>query len=636
MRSPRGRRAVALTRRFAIALGAACLLGAGLIAPAGVTTAQAGPNVQPRNGAPPATTLAVIHLIDVGGQPSGVAVDGVDDTIYVTGVSGAPPTGFVWVINGRTGVRDDTIPVGSNPNGVAVNQDDDTVYVANEGDRSVSVINGRTARLTDDTISVGLDPKSVAVNQIDDTVYVTNYGADNVSVINGRTARLTDDTISVGDRPEGIAVNQTDDTVYVTNYGDSNVSVINGRTARLTDDTISVGDRPVRVAINQIDDTVYVTNYGDSNVSVINGRTPSGASSIPVGLQPYGVAVDQNDATAYVTNSASNNVSIINGQNATVAGTITVGDVPRGVAVDDSGANQGLVYVANNFGASVSVIGRVTPSLGSASGNTGDAVTINVNVPQVAYDVDDSTVTSVNFGGTVFNNPSPLSGDAWQITAPAGAPGTTVPVTVTFRGGLTASAGPFTYAAPTPPPVFPPSEPSRVTAVAGDAQATVTWSAPASSGSFPATNYEVRSTPSGGTCLTAMLTCTITGLTNGMAYAFEARALNGAGWGPWSTPSNTITPTARTTPSITITGSRGTGAERRVVIVTGTSTGLSGQEVRAHVKLRGQAAYRPGRFVDVSAEGRFAWQRTTGKKTYVYFTGGGVQSKRVIIPAARR
>ena len=634
MRSPRGRRTVALPRRLAIALGAACLLGAGLIAPAGVTTAQAGPNVQPRNGAPPATTLAVIRLIDVGGQPSGVAVDGTDDTAYVTGISGAPPTGFVWVINGRTGVRDDTVPVGVNPNGVAVNQDDDTVYVANEGFASVSVINGRTGLVT--SIPVGNVPRGVAVDQDDDTVYVTNSDDSTVSIIDGRTGTTTS-PVSVGAVPFGVAVDQGDDTVYVANNGDDTVTVFNGRAGAGTSSR-PVGRGPTGVAVNQADGNVYVTNNLGGTVTVFNGRTSMGASSIPVGGGPFGIAVDQIDATVYVANSDDSTVSVINGRTATVSSTLTVGRRPLGVAVDDSGANQGLVYVANSFGRSVSVIGRVTPSLGSASGNTGDAVTINVDVPQVAYAVDDSTVTSVNFGGTVFNNPSPspLGGDAWQVTAPSRAPGTTVAVTVTFRVGLTASAGTFTYAAPTPPPVFPPGAPAGVSAVAGDAQAQVTWTPPTSSGSFPVTNYEVRSTPAGGTCLVATLTCTITGLTNGMAYAFEARALNGAGWGPWSTRSNTVTPTARTTPSITITGTRGTGAERRVVFVTGTSTGLSGQEVRAHVKLRGQPAYRPGRLVPVASAGTFTWQRTTGKKTCVYFTGGGVKSNRLIIPAARR
>ncbi len=208
-----------------------------------------------------------------------------------------------------------------------------------------------------------------------------------------------------------------------------------------------------------------------------------------------------------------------------------------------------------------------------------------------------------------------------------------MPVTVTFRGGRTARAGTFTYNVTT---VYPPSAPLDVTAVAGDAEATVSWSAPADTGSFPISTYEVRSTPAGTSCVVTTLTCTITGLANGTAYSFKTRALNGAGWGPWSTPSNTVTPVAPVPPSITITGSRGTGADRFTITVTGTSTGLTDPQVRAHLKLSGQADYQLGRLVDISADGSFTWQRSTRRKAYVYFTGDTVTSNRVTIPAARR
>ncbi len=622
------------SRRLTLAAGTACLLVAGLIAPLSLSGAQAGPSIQPRTSRP-TTTLAVIKVIGVGNTPLSLAVNSVDDTVYVAN----QVSDTVSVINGRTALQDATIDVGNAPTGVAVNQIDDTVYVTNQDDSTVSVINGRTAT-EDDTITVVRGPFGVTIDLDDDTVYVTNFAGSTVSVINGRN--LDDSrTISVGTEPTGIAVNQVDDTIYVVNsfITASSLSVINGR--NLDDSrTISVGAGPFGVAVDQDDDTVYVTNEGGGTVSIIKGRDLDDSGTIGVGTRPTGVAVNQIDDTVYVTNQDDSTVSVINGRAATEDDTIVVEGRPHGVAVDDTGTNQGLVYVTSADDSTVSIIGRVEPYLGTTSGTAGSLVTINVNVPQVDYEVDDATVESVSFGGTLITNPAALDDtDVWQVTAPAGTPGTTVavPVTVTFRGGLTASAGSFTLTTPAPPsPVIPPSAPLVVTATPGDAQAQVTWMPPASSGSFPVSTYEVRSTPAGGTCLVSMLSCTITGLTNGTAYTFEARALNGAGWGPWSTPSNTVTPVAPPPPpSISITGSRGSGADRQIVFVRGTSTRLDGQQVRAHVKLRGQTDYRPGRLVDVSADGRFDWQRTTGKKAYIYFTGGGASSNRVIIPAAR-
>jgi hypothetical protein len=84
----------------------------------------------------------------------------------------------------------------------------------------------------------------------------------------------------------------------------------------------------------------------------------------------------------------------------------------------------------------------------------------------------------------------------------------------------------------------------EVRAAAGDAQATVTWQAPASTGSSTVTDYEVTSSPGGKGCLVKAptLSCTVTGLTNGTAYTFTVKALSGGGWSAASAPSNAVTP----------------------------------------------------------------------------------------------
>ena len=96
---------------------------------------------------------------------------------------------------------------------------------------------------------------------------------------------------------------------------------------------------------------------------------------------------------------------------------------------------------------------------------------------------------------------------------------------------------------------FLPSDPTNVTAVAGNAQATVSWSAPSFTGGT-ITGYTVTLNPGGKTCTTTTTSCTITGLTNGTAYTVEVTATNSAGT---STPSVTlVTPVAPTiTPAVT-------------------------------------------------------------------------------------
>ena len=203
-------------------------------------------------------------------------------------------------------------------------------------------------------------------------------------------------------------------------------------------------------------------------------------------------------------------------------------------------------------------------------------------------------------------------------------------------GSMNAASSPTP---PTPPtPTFPPSAPLNITGTAGDASATITWTAPASAGSFPITDYQAVLSPGGATCLVQApaLSCTITGLTNGTPYTATARALNGAGWGAFSAPSEPFTPgSSPSTKTIVITGTRGTVKDRPGVYANGETTGLVGATVQARVKLAGELEYRDGSTRIVQPDGSFQWQRKTGKKVYVYFIADDrqVRSNRVIIPA---
>ena len=586
-----------LARVTVLALGAATLT-----VPLGIMTGAEAARLEPRTTAP-TTTLAVIRTIEVGNSPVSVAVNDVDDTVYVTNIG----AGTLSVIDGTTGAVASTLSVGQAPRGVAVNQTDDTLYVTNRDDDNVSVIDGRDTN-NSTLIPVGSNPSGVSVNDVDDTVYVANEGGASVSVIYGKTSTVAS-TLPVGNDPLGVAVDQGDDTVYVTNFdfinfGDDSLSVINGK-IDVPASTIVVGSGPRGVAVNQTDDTVYVVNSADDSVSVIDGKTNTVVSTIIAGDNPRGVAVDQTDDTVYVTNADNYTVSVINGRTNTVDATIGLSDGPNGVAVDGAGTNAGLIYVTRDDASVVSMIGRVVPSLSASSGSPGAAVTLSVAAPQVAYDVDDSTVTSVHFGDDTAT-------------------------------GLTASAGTFTYSgSPTPTPPTPASAPRDVSATAGEASATVTWTAPASSGGYPITDYRAIASPGGRSCLVPApaLSCEVSGLTNGTEYTFTAQALTGAGWGATSSPSNAVTPEPAVTPTIVITGYRGTGASSGRVYANGTTTHLAGEIVRARVKVTGELDYRDGSSRTVSADETFTWQRKTGKTTYVYFTHAQARSNSITIPA---
>ncbi len=90
-----------------------------------------------------------------------------------------------------------------------------------------------------------------------------------------------------------------------------------------------------------------------------------------------------------------------------------------------------------------------------------------------------------------------------------------------------------------------PDAPTIGTATAGNAQATVDFTAPTSNGGFTISSYTATSSPGGITGTLSQAgsgTITITGLTNGTAYTFSITAATVSGSGPASAASNSVTP----------------------------------------------------------------------------------------------
>jgi hypothetical protein len=87
-----------------------------------------------------------------------------------------------------------------------------------------------------------------------------------------------------------------------------------------------------------------------------------------------------------------------------------------------------------------------------------------------------------------------------------------------------------------------PGTPTHITATAGDGQATVSFTAPADDGGSPVIGYVVTSSPGGITAPGSDTCIIVKGLTNGISYTFTVKAVNLAGNGAESEPSNAVTP----------------------------------------------------------------------------------------------
>ena len=129
--------------------------------------------------------------------------------------------------------------------------------------------------------------------------------------------------------------------------------------------------------------------------------------------------------------------------------------------------------------------------------------------------------------------------------------GTTYTFAVTATNAIGTSpagtSGAVTPAAP-PPTATVPSAPTGLTAVPGNASATVSWAAPANTGGTPLTSYTLTASTGGSVVSTLALPPTATtqlvsGLVNGTAYTFDLIATNAVGDSAAAT-TGPVTPTA--------------------------------------------------------------------------------------------
>lgn len=508
-----------------------------------------------------------------------------------------------------------------------------TVYAATEMGLSIST--NRGANFTNYTSGLG----SAIVNGVyarGSTIYAATDGGLSMSSNGGAT--FTNKTTGNGLGSNFVyGVYATDDTIYAATYGGLSISTNGGVsfTNRTTAD--GLGDNYVS-GVYVSGSTVYAATAGGLSISTDGGTsftirtTANGLGNNDV----HGVYVS--GSTVYAATHGGLSISTNGGANFT---NFTMTDGLGSNTVLGVFAVGSTVYAATAGGLS---IGSPTmppgplSGVGAASGNATAAVSWSVD------DTGGSAVTRIEFA---LDDTVTVDDSTTNVIGPHTLTGLVngQPYTVYARAVNAIGAGPWSTgtpvtpqapAPPTPAPVFPPGAPGSVTAFPGNGSATVTWAAPVDTGSYPVSNYQVSASPGGRSCMTSALTCEVSGLANGTTYTFTVRALSGAGWGTPSAASNAVTPTAPAARTILITGSRDPG-DRRIVVVTGRTIGLAGEQLTPWVRTTGRADYKVGQTpATVDSDGTFAWTRKAARQIQVYFTHDTTTSNTITIATRSR
>jgi DNA-binding beta-propeller fold protein YncE len=292
--------------------------------------------------------------VPVGLFANALIVDPVTNTVFVTNQGTAGP-GTLSVIDGnscnatnRSGCAaqpEASVNVGDGPSGIGINPVTNTIYVTNTGPgnpipdgHTVSVIDGARCRAGDlsgcssiGTVPVGLGPVNLTVDPTTNTIYLGDTYPDTagrgfITLINGATCDAADQAgcgsaahpiVAVGADPIGYAVDPNNNSVYVTNASDDTVSVIDDtkcsakRSAGCENlpPTIAVSGAPSWPVVDPATHTIYVVDQADNDVAILNDQgcdaeTTYGCRhpvpSVPAGSFPNAATTDTRFGTIYV------------------------------------------------------------------------------------------------------------------------------------------------------------------------------------------------------------------------------------------------------------------------------------------------------------------------------------------------
>ncbi len=363
------------------------------------------------NGA--SNTVSVLDLVylrpdrtlQVGLNPTGLAVNPVRNEVYVVNTGSATQNGSVSVIDTAVNNVVATIPVHKLPYFISVEPSGHRAFVANSGSNTVSVLD-LDRRREIDVAGTGEQPGLARISPDSRSLVVTNRGSGSISIFDvapyvphaSGPALLHLRAAMPGCPGATDAVILPDSSkVFVACSGGHQVMAValaaapgswpaRQDSAALADhllDLLDVGINPVHLTLKADGGEVFSANYASGSISEIDTFNNQVESTHPIGDKPVRGIASVDNSSLWISNFGADSIGLYSIDDGRLTASVRTGSAPDALAFS---ADEHILLAADARSGDVSVIrtkGNAGPTLFTTlpAGRSPNAIVVKNNKP---------------------------------------------------------------------------------------------------------------------------------------------------------------------------------------------------------------------------------------------------------------
>lgn len=194
---------------------------------------------------------------------------------------------------------DQVIQVGRVPKYVALTQDNSKLLVSNWCDKSLSVVDTKTAKETTQ-IPLNAMPRGIVSLPDNKTAYVTAMFSNEIYKVDlesGKSKMI----LQTGARPRHLVLDNKGRTIYITVAGANELLKYEVATDKVIA-RATTGQEPRSMAISPDSTALYIVNYNENTVSKFDAKTLKEITRVDAGFHPIGITYENTTDDVWVAN----------------------------------------------------------------------------------------------------------------------------------------------------------------------------------------------------------------------------------------------------------------------------------------------------------------------------------------------